>query len=244
MLPIIQLGPLTIQSFVVAVFAALWLGAYLADRECQRRGLDPNDAWNVIALAIAVMFFSARLVFVLQNLPVYANDWFQTVLPTPTALSLDYGAIFGLVAAYAYIQRRHIPLARFADALAPGALVASAIIACGQFLSGDGYGMPTKIAWGVFLWGEPRHPVQLYDAFAALSGLVLIACLARKNARAGTRAWIAVAWYSAARVFLDAFRADVSILENGYRATQVIALIVLLIALSGLTRLNSQKEQV
>lgn len=236
MLPVIQIGPVTIQSLVLASIVALWLGTTAAERACRQRALDPNDAWNVVALALAVTFFSARLVFVLQNLPVYAGDWRQAFSPTPNALSLDYGAIFGLVAGYAYIQRRAIPLAPFADALAPGALVALAVIACGQFLSGDGYGMPTKIAWGIFIWGEPRHPVQLYDAFAALAGLALIGWLARRTVRAGGIALGALAWYSAARVFLDAFRADVAVLDNGYRVTQVIALIVLLLALSRLTR--------
>ena len=158
MLPVIQIGPGIIQTSVVALITALWLGAWVGERECARRGINANEASNVVGLGVTVVFVSARIVFVLQNLPVYANAWPQAFSLSPNALSLDYGAILGLLAVYAYVQKRNIPLARFADALAPGALIAAAILAFGQFLSGDGYGMPAALPWSIELWGKHVIP--------------------------------------------------------------------------------------
>jgi phosphatidylglycerol:prolipoprotein diacylglycerol transferase len=173
---------------------------------------------------------------VLQNWGVYANDLAQIVSLTPNALSLDYGVLLGIVAVYAYLRWRKMPLARFADALAPGALIAIAIIAFGQFLSGEAYGTPTDLPWAVSFWGERLHPVQLYDALAALIGGVIVARL--RSQFDGQRALIALAWYSAARLFIDAFRAEVLLLGDGYRVNQIVAWIVLLLALGLLRKAN------
>lgn len=241
--PIIQIGPATIQSSILALIVALWLGTAIAEREGKRRGLSGDDAWNAVALAGAVTLIAARLVYVLQNIAVYANDWRGIFSLTPATLSLGYGALFGLVAALAYAQHRKIPLARFADAFAPGALIAVAIIACGQFLSGDAYGARADLPWAIQLYGVPRQPVQLYDALAALIGFVIVWRAARQQWVDGSIALIAVAWYSAARVVIDAFRGDATVLAGGYRTTQVIALGVLIGALWLSSRITTESER-
>ncbi len=241
MLPVIQVGPATIQSSILALIIALWLGTYIAEWACKRCGIDANHVWNITAICIVVTIVFARFVFGAQNWFVYAGDPAQIFSLTSNALSLDYGTLFGLIAAYAYTRRREIPLARFADALAPGAMIALAIIAVGQFLSGEAFGMPTDLPWAISLWDEPRHPVQLYDALAALVGLAIVWRLARRPLRDGVIAFVAMAWHGAARVFIDAFRGDAALLGNGYRVSQVIALFVLLLALYGLAHLTEQK---
>jgi phosphatidylglycerol:prolipoprotein diacylglycerol transferase len=231
MYPVIPIGPATIQTAIAALIVAIWLGTTIAERECGRRALNGDDAWSVVMLAAAVTVVAARLIYALQNFPAYESDWIEIFALTPGTLSLDAGLVCGLIAAYAYVQHRRVPLARFADAFAPGALVALAVLALGQFLSGDAYGAPTKVPWAVNLYGETRHPVQLYDAFAALLGFVLARRWARRRLTDGTLALFAAAWYSAARVLIDAFRGNAAVLPGGYRTTQVIALGVLIAAL-------------
>lgn len=229
MLPVIQIGPAAIQSLSLALLIALWVGTAIVERACKARGIDANEAWNVVGIGAPATIISARLVFVLQNWNAYANDLAQIFSLTSSALSLDYGLLIGLVVASAYIRWRKISFARFTDALASGALAAIAIVAFGQFLSGDAYGTPTDLPWAVSFWGEFLHPVQLYDMIAALVGFIIVWRV--RAARDGIIAGIAIAWYSGARVFIDAFRGDATILENGYRVSQIIALSVLVMAL-------------
>jgi phosphatidylglycerol---prolipoprotein diacylglyceryl transferase len=244
MYPVIHIGPATTPTAFVALIAALWVGTTMVERECKRCGLAArsDDAWTIVMLAAAVAMVTARIVYVGQNLPAYASDWTEIFSLTPSTLSLDYGSIFGLVAAYAYVQHRQIPLARIADAFAPGALVALAIFAFGQFLSGDAYGATTNVPWAIDLYGETRHPVQLYDAIAALVGFVIVWRLARRQMTDGLIALFATAGYSATRVFVDAFRGDAAVLAGGYRISQVIALIVLVFALWMMPRLETRKD--
>jgi phosphatidylglycerol:prolipoprotein diacylglycerol transferase len=243
MFPTVQIGPAAVQTSVLALILALWLGTAIAERECKRRGLSGDNAWMVVTIAVAATIIFARLIYVAQNFTAYASDWREIFSLTSGTLSLDYGAVFGLVVALAYVQRRKIPLAQFADALAPGALVALAIVALGQFLSGDAYGAPAELPWAIELYGESRHPVQLYDAIAALIGVIVIWRAARKQLADGSIALLTTAWASGARVLTEAFRGDAAILPGGYRSAQIIGLIVLLLALLLMSRLSTRKEK-
>ncbi len=249
MYPVIHVGPAAIQSSILALIVALWVGAELAERGWKRRLAGPEGksapqgevVWNVIALVIAATLIAGRLVYVGQNQGVYAADPLQILSPTPGALSPGPGAVVGILAGLAYVQRRRVPLLSLLDALAPGILAAIGIIALGQFLSGDAYGMPTDLPWAVFLWGEWRHPVQVYDALAALGGLVLIGRIS--GSKEGGVALAGLAWYSAARVWIDAFRGDATAIPGGYRSTQLIALVVLLLALWLMGRRAASDEE-
>ena len=238
MLPVIQIGPATISTSILAWFVAIWVGAFIAEREGKRRGIRADEVWNVTLVGIVAAILSARFIFVLQNPDVYASNPADIFSLTATALSLDYGWIGGVMAGYAYLRWRKISLAVCADAFAPGALIASAIVSLGQLLSGDTIGTPTDLPWAISLWGDLRHPVQIYLALVTLVGAIIVRRLARQPMRAGTIALVALAWYSAARVFVDAFRADADLFGGGYRASQVIALAVLLVALWAMSRLE------
>ena len=240
MSPIIQIGPATIQSSMLASLVALWLGSLVAEREGKRRGINPDHIWNVIIIGIVATALSARIVFVLQNHDIYASQPSDIFSLTANALSLEYGLVGGVLAGYAYLRWRKIALASFADALAPGALIALSMVSLGQLLSGDAIGTPTNLPWAISLWGDLRHPVQIYVALATLLGAVIVGQLARRPMRAGFIALIAIAWYSATRVFVDAFRADADLLGGGYRVSQVIALAALLIALWAMSRLETR----
>jgi phosphatidylglycerol:prolipoprotein diacylglycerol transferase len=240
MLPSIQIGPAAIQSSILALIAGLALGGIVVERECKRQGIG-DIAWSVIGVGAAAALATARFFYVVQNPAAYASDWRSVFALTSGAWSMDYGAVFGAIAACGYLQHRKVPLARFADAAAPGALVMIACIAAGQFLGGDAYGEVTDVPWATPLWGELRHPVQLYDAATALAGLGLLWLLTRKEWALGSATLAATAWYSGARVLIDAFRGDPALVLGEYRDSQVVGMLVLLVALWGLSRLQAGK---
>ena len=229
MLPVIRIGPAAMQADTLALIVALWLGAFIAEREFKRRGMRCDDAWSIIAIAVSATFIAARLAYVAQNFSSYATDWLQIFAPTPGTLLLPIGALMGGITTLIYIQSREIPVARVADGIAPGALTALIVIAFGQLLSGNGFGTPSDLPWAIVVWGALRHPVQMYDALALWLGLMIV--WRARCTRAGMSASIAIAWASASRVIVDGWRADADFLPGGYRASQVIALGVLLGAL-------------
>jgi len=94
-------------------------------------------------------------------------------------------------------------------------------------LSGDAYGAPTNLPWAVFLTGDYRHPTQIYEMLLA-AGVTFIAFYFPPEKRGNGLNFLWVIFFStAARVFIEAFRADSVILAGGFRAAQVVGLLVL-----------------
>ena len=120
----------------------------------------------------------------------------------------------------------------------PGALVGIGIAKLGAFLTGRAPGAPTDLPWAIAIWGVRRHPVQLYEALAALFVLVWVLWALRRGLRPGTAAWLAAFGYGLSRWLLEPFHADSAVILGGLRTAQVLGLVVALVALLALrTRL-------
>ncbi|NIV31674.1 MAG: prolipoprotein diacylglyceryl transferase, partial [Anaerolineae bacterium] len=82
--------------------------------------------------------------------------------------------------AVVYWSRRRLPVGTTLDAIAPGVTLALALERLGAFLDGSSFGGPTTLPWGVYLWDDIRHPVQLYEALALF---VILAVLWQRRER-------------------------------------------------------------
>jgi phosphatidylglycerol---prolipoprotein diacylglyceryl transferase len=126
--------------------------------------------------------------------------------------------------------------------LAPGLAGWMLCLGVAHLLSGDAYGAPSHLPWAIFQWSEYRHPVQLYEIVLALGILLVV----RKHplGEPGNRRsfWMVVALSAAARVFLEAFRGNNLIWSGGFRAAQVLGLILLAVSLSILLFAHEQQR--
>ncbi|MGB7204691.1 MAG: prolipoprotein diacylglyceryl transferase family protein, partial [Anderseniella sp.] len=111
------------------------------------------------------------------------------------------------------------------------------------FFTGNAYGTPTDVPWGVELWNAMRHPVQLYDAIALLIVLVVLWYL-HKKVLDGELFWRFLMLYSLSRLFLDMFHSNASVWGPGIRINQIISLATLLLSLFILSLFAQQREQV
>ena len=116
------------------------------------------------------------------------------------------------------------------DAIAPGVLVGIAIVDVAALLTGRNVGLPAPqgVPWAVSLWGVPRHPVQLYEALAALAVAGLVLWMIARGSRPGAAALVALCGYGLSRWLLEPFRApeaSVTVL-GGLRLAQVVGLAV------------------
>jgi len=83
-----------------------------------------------------------------------------------------------------------------------------------------------------------RHPSQVYEIATALFILNLIG-LRKPFSAAGVQFLAFLAWTAGARLFLEAFRGDSTLIFGGLRLGQIFAWIVLAAALVGVERLQS-----
>jgi prolipoprotein diacylglyceryl transferase len=138
-----------------------------------------------------------------------------------------YGSLLGgAVGAYLGCRRAGIRFWSFADALAPGMLVAQAIGRLGNYFNHELFGLPTTLPWGLqilptdamFPKGLPAdtlfHPLFLYEMIWNLIGVGVILLIERKYRQRGDwlrwgRAFgVYLIWYGLGRSWLEAIRID------------------------------------
>ena len=230
MAPYLSIFGFSIQAYplflLIAVIAGLWLAAHQA----RRLGLDPDHVYNLGFYTLLATLIGARLAFVIENWSAYRDAPLSALSPTTTAFAWPEGAVVGAIVALIYWLRYRLPAGLTLDAIAPGLALAMAIERLGAFLGGINFGEPTGLPWGVFMWGQVRHPVQIYEMVALLIILAILLWQQERRPFDGFTFVLFVALYAGSRLFLEAFRADAALISGGLRAVQVIALGVLLLA--------------
>jgi phosphatidylglycerol:prolipoprotein diacylglycerol transferase len=240
MYPTLSLGPLTIPTAPLTIIIGLWLLLDVIERAARQRRLESKLTYNLAVTALAAGFVGARLAFVALHWSAYRDNLWGMVWPLTSGYEVWAGLVVGIFAALLVVRRHQLPLWPTLDALAPGLWVGFMAISLADFLGGPGYGKPTTVFWGIELFSLRRHPVQVYELLAGVVALWLWRRLARQNQPAGTLFLGSAAAYSALRLFVDAYRDNAPITNEGYHITQLIAFAVMLGSLFLITRLPVQ----
>ena len=232
MLPSLDIFGLSLPTEPLFLIIAFYAGLWLAGREVARlhppkdsgQRLDSELPWDFGTVALVAGVVGARGWYVAANWQAYALDWTQALALASGSLAVVPGAVIGVVVGLIWIGREGVDWAAFADAMAPGLALMQAIAGVGAFLSGEAYGKPSNVPWAVQLWGELRHPVQLYEVLVALAVLGVLWYLQRRKPYAGFAFLIYVFLTAVGRLFVEAFRGNPALLPAGLRTIQVISL--------------------
>ncbi len=232
MFPYLRLGPFLLQTPGLALLVGLWLGTSLTEKESARIGLNKEQVNGMIFSSLLAGIVGARMGYALQYFSVYAANPFSLFAINTNTLNPIAGMFIAIVIGFVYARRKHLPLRSTMDALAPGLAVFMVAFGIAHILSGDAFGEPAKnLPWSIYLWNEYRHPSQVYETLAALIIFGLTQVFRWGPPDSGINFLSVIALSSFARIFLEAFRGDSLIWPGGFRAAQVISLIVLTTAL-------------
>jgi phosphatidylglycerol:prolipoprotein diacylglycerol transferase len=218
-------GTFPVSSFGVFLLLA-FIAAILETRARTRRlGWDPGEVVDLSLYAIIGGIVGARIGYVLVNLKDFAAAPIRGLMIWVDAGLTFYGALIGgALVAWAYGRRRNWPLPQIADAAAPGLALGYAIAMIGALLYGLNYGRPAHVPWSVMLFGEPRHPTQLYLTVTALAVYVILLVVDRIPRPAGRLFWLFVLLMAVARVVIDVFMDSPRVLD-GLTLAQVANLV-------------------
>ncbi len=229
MLPILQIGPLALQTPGLILLLGVWTGLWLSERHAHRHNLEASNLYNLVLVGILFGVIGGRLFFIIRYPEAFIANPASMLSINLSLFDLPGAVLSGLLAALVYGGRKKLPFWQTLDALTPGLAVFAIAVALANLASGNGFGAPTQAPWAIELWGAHRHPSQVYESLAAGSilGYLLIVQRSKRARTPGYDFLVFIALSAGSRLFLDAFRGDSQLLANGFRASQVIAWLVL-----------------
>ncbi len=180
MYPELDLGPVTLQAFGIALACGFLAAGALLTRRFEELGKPPDWAYEMIFAALVGGLVGSRLDYIIQNYDQVSDDLLGNVF-SGAGLVWFGGLLGGAIGVCLWARWRGFLEARMFDAAAPGLAIGYAIGRVGCQLSGDGdYGTTTDAPWGMAYpdgtepTNEEVHPTPVFETLAmGLVALVL-----------------------------------------------------------------------
>ncbi len=217
-----HLGPFPLRAYAFAILLGIAAAVVLTRRRWAARGGDPETVLDITYWAVPFGIVGGRIYHVLSSPDAYfgpGGDPVRALYVWEGGLGIWGAVAFGAVGAWIGCRRAGVRLAPFADALAPGLLVAQAIGRLGNWFNQELFGGPTTLPWGLqideahlpagFEPGTLFHPTFLYELVWNLAAAALLIWLDRRFRLGHGRVfWLYVAFYTAGRLWIELLRID------------------------------------
>jgi prolipoprotein diacylglyceryltransferase len=239
MFPYLSIGPLSLPTPELCLILGFWLGTYLTDHESKKSNLDQKLMDNLIWILLISGLLGARLSYIARNITAFQGNLKGIISLNPALFDPAGGFLIALTAGLIFLSRKQIHYWKILDGLT--LLISSILISLslGKFASGKNYGLPTNMPWGINLWGEYRHPVQLYILVSGIITLIIAFVIYRRTSHLpGFTFLLFSAITSGTYLFFSRFMVTDSYLPGGYRTYQIFYWILLAICLSAMIYLS------
>ncbi len=225
----------------VAVGTAIWM----AGRAAKRYNLNQEQVYNTAMWGILAGIIGARLVHVVDNWGIYADEPMQIFAVWQGGIGLWGGILGGWIGGLIYGFFAKAPIGKLMDIAAAPVLVAQTIGRVGDIINGEHWARALDLPWGWFFTdpdsparsgaerflGDPEraaHPAVIYEMIANIAILGVIFVLRDRLRPAGSLFMVYLALYAIARFCIQFIRLD-DVKFWGLQEAHLIAIIVLLI---------------
>ncbi|ALJ20202.1 prolipoprotein diacylglyceryl transferase [Microbacterium sp. No. 7] len=249
-----SIGPVPIHFYALCIMTGMVLAALLTNNRLTRRGAERWVVIDIALLAVPFAIVAARLYHVFTHADFYfreGHEWWNPFVRDAIWNVWDggiaiYGALIGgAVGAWLGCRWTGIRFWTFADALAPGLLLAQAVGRFGNWFNQELFGLPTDLPWGLEISetnpafpaglepGTLFHPTFLYEVVWNLIGVfVLLWAGSRFTLQWGRLFGLYLVWYSAGRIVWESIRIDPSDIILGLRTNVWAAIIGVVVGLA------------
>lgn len=228
------------RHFILVVIA-LWFGLSLAEKRSEPNGIAREQLNNMTFYGLVAYVVGGRVLFAISNFNAFAQSPFSLFSPNPDLFDPASALLAAMLTALVYGRRQRLPFWDTLDTLTPLFATLAVGLPLAHLAAGTAFGKPTALPWGIDLWNAMRHPTQVYELLASLLILGLI-WFQGTDLPPGILFLRFTAWTAGARLFLEAFRGDSTLIFGGLRLAQVVAWAILALALFALGRVRENKS--
>jgi prolipoprotein diacylglyceryl transferase len=258
----LSLGPVTLHAYALFILLGIILALLLTQKRFVAFGGHAETVWDIAIWAVPFGIIGGRLYHVFSSPEAYfgpQGDLARIPMIWQGGLGIWGAVALGAVGAWIGARRAGVRLSAFADAAAPGLLLAQAIGRLGNWFNQELFGSPTTLPWGLEIDAtnanfppaqEPGtlfHPTFLYELLWNLVGVALLLFLARKfRLRGGRMFWLYAAYYTLGRVWIETLRIDDAEMVTFFGMTQRLnvwtSIVVFLVSLGILVMLAVRRR--
>ncbi|HBC8574434.1 prolipoprotein diacylglyceryl transferase [Corynebacterium striatum] len=261
-----QLGPIPLRAYALCIIAGILVAMWMTHRRYVARGGNPDVVWDAAIVIIPAGIIGGRLYHVITD----HEKYFCADCNPVDALKVTNGGLgiwgavaLGVFAIWVMFKVKKVPMAPFADAVAPGLILAQAIGRLGNWFNQELYGRPTDVPWALDIFyrvneageyapvsghstGEVMtsvHPTFLYElVWNVLVCLFLLWAQKAWKLGHGRLFALYVAGYTLGRFFVENMRADEATLVFGLRINVIVSVVLFVVALIVFFRLPRGQE--
>lgn len=243
-----DIGQVRIHFYALFILVGIVAAILLGESRLKKRGAPGGLILDVALWAVPFGILGGRLFHVFTHQSDYfgeGKDLLKIFAVWEGGLAIYGALILGSAAAFIGCRQSGIKFLSFADAIAPGVLLAQAIGRWGNYFNNELYGKPTDLPWGLqvpssnaaYPTGLPDgtlfHPTFLYEFLWNISGVFILLILDKRlDLRWGRLFALYVAYYSVGRFWIEDLRVDPSEVLLGLRSNQWSAVAGVVIGLA------------
>ena len=222
-----------IYAYALCILAGIVAAVVLTNRRLTVRGAEPWITLDIALFAVPFGIVGGRVYHVLTHPDDYffpGADLLKTLYIWEGGMAIFGALIGGALGVWIGCRVTGIRFWSFADALAPGLLLAQAFGRLGNWFNQELFGLPTDLPWGLEIdrpndaipVGLPDdvlfHPTFLYEMIWNLAGVAVILLLDKHlRLQWGKLLGVYLIWYGAGRSVFETIRLDPSELFLGIR---------------------------
>lgn len=243
----IDIGPVRVHFYALCIIAGIVVAVLMTNHRLSKRGAEPWVVIDIALLAVPLAIIAARIYHVLTHFDFYFGEGKNPL----SALYIweggiaIYGALIGgAIGAWLGCRWTGIRFWTFADALAPGLILAQALGRFGNWFNHELFGLPTDLPWGLEIEstnpafpaglapGTLFHPTFLYEVIWNVAGAVVLLWAGRRlRLQWGRLFGLYLIWYSGGRIVWESIRIDQSDVFLGLRTNVWAAILGVIVGL-------------
>jgi prolipoprotein diacylglyceryl transferase len=146
------IGPFPVRAYAMFILVGIVVAVWITQRRLAQRGGSPGQALDVAVWAVPFGIVGGRLYHVISSPQLYfaaGGHPLDALYIWRGGLGIWGAVALGAVGAWIGCRRRGVNFLDYADAAAPGVVLAQAIGRWGNYFNNELYGARTDLPWGL-----------------------------------------------------------------------------------------------